>query len=121
MLGKQSRLGKILNAVVQGFRKSLYKGAAAGGASLVELHTVHGLVLDLDTFHILAADIQNAVHLGIKKGGGVVVGHSLYLTVVQQESCFHEGFAVAGGAGADDLHILRQLLVNLLQGANGSL
>ena len=121
MTGEQGGLGKVLDTVIQGFGKSLYKRTAARGASLVELYAVHSLVLDLDAFHVLAADVQNTVHRGVEKGSGVVVGHGFHFSVVQQESGFHQGLAITGGAGTDDLHIFRQLFVNLFQGADGGL
>ena len=41
------------------------------------------LILDLDTFHILTADIQNAVYFRIKEGSSVVVGDGLYFALIQ--------------------------------------
>ena len=61
---------------------------------------------------------QNAVYLGVKKGSGSAVGNGFHHTLVQIESRFQEGFAVAGGAGADNLCGLRQ---HLFQFPNGKL
>ena len=91
MLCEKSGFGKILDAVVQRFCKGFNKGTAAGRAGFVELHTVYGLVFDLDTFHILAADIQDTVYLRIKESGGIVMRYGLYLSFVQ-----HQGLSEAG-------------------------
>ena len=114
MLREDGGLGEILHAVVQGFGEGLDEGAAARGAGLVEQHAVHRVVFDLDAFHVLAADVQDAVHIGVEEGGGVVMGHGLHLAVVQEERGFHQGLAVACGAGAHDAHALRQLPVDFL-------
>ena len=111
---KQSSLCEILYAVVQGFGKGLDKGTAAGGARLVQLYTVNGLVLDLDTLHVLTADIQDAVHIGVKESCGIVMGHRLHLAVIQEKCRFHQCLTVAGRAGADDMYIGRELFVDLL-------
>ena len=121
MLGKNRRLRKVFHAVVQGFGKGLNERTAAGRAGLVQQHAVHGVVLDLDAFHVLSADIQDAVHLRVKEGCGIIMGHGLHLAIVQQKSGLHQGLAVACGAGADDADIGRQQLMDLFQGADGSL
>ena len=119
MLGKKRRLGKILYGVVQGFSKGLNKGTAAGGAGLVQLHTVYGVVLDADTFHILTADIQDTVHVRIKEFSGVIMRNSLNFALVQHEGCLNQGLAVAGGAGTGNARVLRKEPVDILDGADG--
>ena len=57
IFGKQGFLGKIRNGKVQRLCKSLDKGSTTGRTSLVQLHAVNSLVLDLDAFHILSADV----------------------------------------------------------------
>ena len=57
MFCKQGSLSEILHGIVQGFRKGLNKGAAAGGTGFVELDAVHSSVFDADAFHVLAADV----------------------------------------------------------------
>ena len=112
-------MGEVFHAVVQGFCKCLDERTASRGAGLIELNAVHGLVLDLDAFHILAADVQDAVHIRLEKCGRIVVGDGLYLAFVQHERGFDERLAVAGGAGVYDLHIPRELFVDLFDGADG--
>ena len=65
--GKERLSGEILYRVIQAFGKGLNKGAAAGGAGLIELYAVHRPVLDPYTFHILSADIQDTVYFRVKK------------------------------------------------------
>ena len=66
------------------------------------------LIFDLDAFHILTADVQDAVYVRIKEGSGVVVGDGLHLALVQHQAGFDQGLAVTGGAGVDDSCGIRQ-------------
>ena len=43
------------------------------------------LVLDLDAFHVLAADVQDAVYVRIKEGSCVVMGDGLHLALIQHQ------------------------------------
>ena len=72
------------------------------------------MVFDFDTFHILSADVKDAIHFRIEECGGIIMGHCLHFTVVQQEGCLHQGFPVSGGTGTDNMYILRQLFVDFL-------
>ena len=121
MLRKKGRFGKVLHGVVQGLGKGFYKGTAARGTGLVELYAVHGAVFDLNTFHILAADVQDTVYLRVKESGGIVMGYRFHLPVVQKESGFHQSFPVSGGAGADNRRILRKKGIDFPDGADGRL
>ena len=87
MLGKQCFLCKILYTEVKGFRKGRNKGTASGGAGCIQLYTVYSLVLNLDTFHILPADIENTIYLRIKESGSIVVGNGFHFTFIQHQSC----------------------------------
>ena len=115
---QQGSFCEILHTVIQGVCKSLNKGAAAGGAGFVELHTVYGLVLYLDTFHILSADIQDAVHLRVKEGSGIIVGNSLHFPFIQKKRRLYQCLAVSGGAGVGNPCFPRKVAVNLLDGAD---
>ena len=119
MLREKRGLREVLHAVVQRFGKSLDKGAASGRAGFVQLYAVDGLVLDLDAFHILSADIQNAVHLRIKKGGRIVVCDGFHLALVQKKGGLYQSLSIPGGAGVGDLRAFRQQRVNLLNGTDG--
>ena len=121
MLREESRLGEVLHAVIQGMGEGLDKGTAAGGAGLVQLDAVHRMVFDADAFHVLAADVQDTVHLRVEELRGVVVGHGLHLALVQHQGGLYQGLAVAGGAGADNMGVLRKKTVNLLDSPDGGL
>ncbi len=121
MLGKESGFCEIFHTVVQRFGKSLDEGAAAGGTCLVELDTVYRLVLNLDTFHVLTADIKNTVNLRIEESSRIVVRYGFHFAVVQQKGGFHQCFAVAGRAGTDNFSGLWEKRMYFLQGTDGSL
>ena len=74
---------KIFYGIVQGFCEGFNKGTAAGGAGFIKLHAVYGLILYLNTLHILPADVQDAVHIRLEEGSGVVVGTGLHFALVQ--------------------------------------
>ena len=112
-------MGEILHRVVQGLGKGLDKRAAAGGTSLVELDAVYRLILDLDAFHILSADVQDTVHVRLKEGGGIVVGHRFHLSLVHEQGGLDERLPVTGRAGVYDLHLFRQFAVDVLDGGDG--
>ena len=44
------------------------------------------MIFDLNAFHILTADVQDAVYIRIKEGGGIIMGDGLNLTLVQHET-----------------------------------
>ena len=121
MLCEQSSLCEILYAVVQRVRESLDKRTAAGGTGFVQLHAVYGMVFDADAFHILSADIQDAVYLRIEKFSRIVVGDCLHFALVQHQSGLYQRLSVTCGAGADDMSVFRQKTVDFLNGADGCL
>ncbi len=114
MFGKKGGSCKILHTVIQGFGKGFDERTAAGGAGLVKLYAVYGLIFNFDAFHVLSADVQNAVYLGIKEGGRIIVRYGFHFAVVQQKGSLHQGFAVTGGAGAGNFYALGKQVVNFL-------
>ena len=48
----------------------------------IQLYAVNRLILDLDTFHILASDIQDTIYIRFKEGCGIVMRNCLYLSFV---------------------------------------
>ena len=72
------------------------------------------MIFDLNAFHILTADIQNAVYLRIKEGSGIIMGNRLNLTLIQHETGFDQCFPIAGGAGIDDPGSIRHLGIDFL-------
>ena len=121
MLGEKRLVRKVADAVIQGFRKGFDKGTAAAGACLVELHAVDRVILDLDAFHILSADIQDAVYFRVKESGGVVMRYRLHLALVQHQSRLDQRLAVAGGAGIGDPRIGGKMLIDFLYRLDGGL
>ncbi len=49
------------------------------------------------------------------------MGNRFHFSVVQKKSGFHEGFSVAGGAGAEDFCIRRHEGIDFPDGADGGL
>ena len=81
-LANRPSLAEVGDVIAQGLGKGLDKGAAAGGAGLVEHDGVHGAVADLEALHVLAADVDDEIHVRVEVGGSVVVGHRLHQTQV---------------------------------------
>ena len=42
-------------------------------------------IFNLDAFHVLAADVQDTVHVRIKEGSRVVMGDGLHLALIQHQ------------------------------------
>ena len=108
-LGKEAQLGEFLHVIAQRLGEGLQKAAAAGGAGLVQENVADGPVLDLETLHVLAADVDDEVHIGQEVAGGGEVGHRLHHAVVGVEGVFRQILAVAGGG--DRRHVQRRMLV----------
>ena len=85
ILCKERLFCKILHRVAERLCKGLDEGAAARRAGLVQLHGVNGVILDTDALHILTAYVKNTVHVGLKKGSGIVVRNGLNLALVKLE------------------------------------
>ena len=113
---KQRRLCKILRRIPQGIGKTLYKGAASRRARLIEHDVVDGAILQLNTFHILPADIQHTVHLRIKESRRRTVGNRLYFSFVAAKGRFQQGLAISRGTGSDNFRGGRQ---NFFQFSHG--
>ena len=109
---------KILYTVVQGLREGFDKGTAAGGTCFIELYAIYSAVFDLDTFHILTADVENTVDFRIEECCGIVMRNRFNLTLVQHQRSFDECFAVTGGTGPGDLCGIRQFGVDFLDRAD---
>ena len=83
--------------------EGLQEAAAAGGAGLVQEDVADSAVLDLKALHILAADVDDEVHVRQKVLGSGKVGHGLNKAAVTVESVFDQFLAVAGGGHAGHL------------------
>ena len=119
MLGKQSRGSEVFYTVIQGLCKSLNERTTTGRTCLIELYAVHSLILDFNTFHILAADIQNTVHRRFEKCCCIVMSNRFYFSFVQHKCCFNQGFSVTSRTGMGNPGILRQQGIDFLHGTDG--
>ena len=72
------------------------------------------MILDLDTFHILAADVQDTVDIGIEEGSRIIMGDGFDFPFIQHQGSLHEGFTVSGGTGPGDMRVLGQHGIDLL-------
>ena len=115
MLGKKAQPGELCDLVAQGPGEGLDEGAAAGGTGLVEHDGVHRAVADLKALHVLTADVDDEVHVGLEVGGGVVVGHGLHQSQVAAEGVFDQVLAVAGDGRAPDDNAAPAQGVDLLE------
>ncbi len=114
MRGEQGCLREILDGVAQGLREVFDKRAASGGTGLVQLDVVDAVIADLDAFHVLSADIQHAVDVRIEKGGGIVMGDGLHLSLIEHQGGFDQRLAVSRGTGADDDRVFRHMGIGIL-------
>ena len=120
VLGKQGFFGKILYGIVQGLCEVFNKGTAAGRAGFVQQDAFHSVVFDLDAFHVLAADIQDTVHIRIKESGGGIMGDRLHFSFIEEQCGLDQFFAVTGRTCVDDMGFLRHVRVDFLNGADRS-
>ena len=102
MLCKQPQLGEFRNIIAQRHGKCLNKGAAAGGACLIEHNAVNAVILDLETLDILTADVNDKVHLRAEEGSRLKVRHRFYQPEVNTQSCPDKILAIAGNRAAAD-------------------
>ena len=102
-VGKQAQRGKLLDVVAQRLGKGLQEAAAARRTGLVQKDVADGPVLDLEALHVLAADVDDEIHVGHEILGGGEVGHRLHQAVIAAEGVFDQVLAVAGGGHAGHL------------------
>ena len=114
MLCKESGFCEIFNTVVERFCKCLNERTASGGTCFIELYTVNGVILYLDAFHILSADIKDAVDIRVKERSSSIMGDSFNFTFIKKECSLHKCFAVSGRTCSYDMSIVRQLFIHIL-------
>src|SRR5699024_2081431 len=100
---KQTQCGKFFHIVAQSLGKGLQKAAAAGGTGFIEEDVADGSILNFEALHVLAADVDDEIHIGHKIPGGGKVGNGLHQTVVTVEGVLDQLFSVAGGGDTGDL------------------
>ena len=120
MLCENSSFCEILYSIIQGFGKGFNKGTASGGTCFIQLYAVNGFVADLDTFHILSADIQDTVYFRVKERGCIVMGYGLNLTLIQDQGSLDQSLAVTCRTGISDLCVFGKQFVNLFNRTDGS-
>ena len=118
VFGKERFPGEALRGIAEGVGKVFQEGPAAGAAGLVEQDVVDRAVTEADALHVLAANVQHAVDLRVKEGGGGAVGDGLDLALVEVEGGLEKLLPVAGGAGAHDMRVLRKAGKELAHGAH---
>ena len=112
---KQAQFGIVGNRVAHGFGKRLDEASAAGRARLVEHNGIHGIVANLETFHILAADVDNVIHIRVKVLRGGKVSHRFHQPQVAAERIFDQLLAVTCHSTASDADAVFALLINPAQ------
>ena len=103
----EPRFGEVPDIHPQRVGKCFEERTASGRAGFIELDGVDGPILDADAFHILSADIENAVDLRVEKGSRIVVGNGLDFALVQAEGRFQKGFSISGGTTVRNGHVVR--------------
>ena len=120
-LGKECFVREFLRCHAKRVGEILEERAAAGRAGLVQKHRVDRAVLELDTLHVLSADIEHAVDLRVEERRGGAVGDGLDLALVERERGLEQRFAVACGAGARDMRARGKRFAQRMYGLHGSL
>ncbi len=87
----------------------LQVGAGAGGADLVHHEVDDGAVAQADELGVLAADLEDGVHVGVDGRGGGGLGGDFVAHHVGADEVAGEVAAGAGGGRAHDLHPVADL------------
>ena len=120
-LGKECFVREFLRCHAKRVGEILEERAAAGRAGLVQKHRVDRAVLELDTLHVLSADIEHAVDLRVEERRGGAVGDGLDLALVERERGLEQRFAVARGAGARDMRARGKMFAQRMYRLHGGL
>ena len=115
LFGEQAQLGEIGDVIAQRLGEGLNKGTAAGGTGLVQHDGVHRAVADLEALHVLTADVDDEVHVGIEVLGSVQVSHRLHKAQVAAEGAFDEILAITDDGAALDVDPVAAQGVDLVQ------
>ena len=101
-LGMNGGIGKRAHVHVHRHGETLDKAAAARRAGLVEHDVLDDAVLDAQTLHVLAADVQNKLDAGQECLGAAQVRDGLDLAGVSLEGLDEQRLAVARGGHVAD-------------------
>ena len=114
--GKQAQPGKLLHLIAQRLGKGLQEAAAAGGTGLVQEDIADRAVLDLETLHVLSADVDDKIHIRQEVFGRSEVRHGLHHAEVGMEGVFRQLLAIACRGHGGDAH-MRMFRIEPLQHA----
>ena len=101
-LGMDGGIGKRAHVHVHRHGETLDKAAAARRAGLVEHDVLDDAVLDAQTLHVLAADVQNKLDAGQECLGAAQVRNGLDLAGIGLEGLDEQRLAVARGGHVAD-------------------
>ena len=94
--------------------ESLQERTAAGGTCLIEEDVINVAVPYLETFHVLAADVDDEIDFGEEEAGTYEMGLCLNQRTVKTEGRLHEILTVTGGSRSCKLYV-RKILIERCQ------
>ena len=103
---------KLADVHLHGVGKGCNKGTAACRASLVQHDVLNDAVFDLQTLHVLAANIKNEINVWDKCLSATQVSNSLNLARVCAESLNQDALAITGGCDVANNAVGRHLVVD---------
>ena len=103
---------KLADVHLHGVGKGCNKGTAACRASLVQHDVLNDAVFDLQTLHVLAANIKNEINVWDKCLSATQVSNSLNLARVCAESLNQDALTITGGCDVTDDAVGRHLVVD---------
>ena len=113
-LGAHGRGGELAHVHAHGVGEALDERAAAARAGLVEHDRLDDAAAHAQALHVLAADVEDELHVGHEGLGAAEVGHGLDLAGVGLEGLDEQGLAVAGGGHVADGHALGKSVVEVV-------
>ena len=103
---------KLADVHLHGVGKGCNKGAAACRTSLVQHDVLNDAVFDLQTLHVLAANIKNEINVWDKCLSATQVSDGLNLARVCAQSLNQDTLAITGGSDVTDDAVGRHLVVD---------
>ena len=103
---------KLADVHLHGVSKGRNKGAAACRASLVQHDVLNDAIFDLQTLHVLAANIKNEINVWDKCLSATQVSDGLNLARVCAESLNQDTLAITGGCNVANNAVGRHLVVD---------
>ena len=103
---------KLADVHLHGVGKGCNKGAAACRASLVQHDVLNDAVFDLQTLHVLTANIKNEINVWDKCLSATQVSDGLNLARVCAQSLNQDTLAITGGCNVANNAVGRHLVVD---------